>query len=98
VRTMTGVQTCALPISFISLDAYERSHWVKNNLNATQRTIFVYDSLDQFAGPLADHYENLVQALYGEHFAYLGNLDLLRMGVETRSEERRVGKEGADQK
>src|SRR5207248_4247710 len=85
-RTVTGVQTCALPISqpapvLQSGDVFAR---FLLSLPRSQRPkTAAYPSLDDpFASPIADHVRGILEKK-GVKTVY-----------KTRSEERRVGKEG----
>jgi len=68
---------------FLTPLEYQQLVWVHDNLKGTTMPVFMFNDLDQYAGGLAQLYDNWVSAVVGTHFSYLGLTDYLLQGEET---------------
>lgn len=67
---------------WISQPVYEKIVWLSNN-HTSEKPIFVYYDYDEYAGTLGNLYNDWVQAIYGNHYSYVGRLDFLLAKQET---------------
>lgn len=67
----------------ITDSAYEKLLWLSNNHRSKRSPIFLFNDYDQWAGGLGDMYNNWVEAIYGEHYSYLGHLHFFLATKET---------------
>jgi len=68
---------------FISQSQYQQLVWARDNFESATTPIFMFNDLDQYAGGLAQLYDNWVSVVVGNHFSYLGLTDYLVQLEET---------------
>ena len=68
---------------FISHSSYEQLVWLSDNIDSSFDPIFIINDYDNFVGEKGDMYDNWIQAVYGDHFTYLGLPIFYLSGVET---------------
>jgi len=57
---------------FISNSAYEKLTWISRQYKSETSPLFIFNDYDGYAGALGELYDNWVQAVYGDHYSYLG--------------------------
>ena len=67
---------------WISSSAYQKLVWLSNN-RLVGKPIFIYSDYDEYAGGMGALWDNWVQAIYGDHYSYVGRLDFLLARLET---------------
>jgi hypothetical protein len=67
---------------FISETANQRLAWLADH-KFSEAPIFIFNDYDEYAGHLAKLNNDWVQALYGDHYSYVGRLDFLLAKQET---------------
>jgi hypothetical protein len=68
---------------FLTSGEYQQLEWVSANMKFSNTPIFMYNDVDEFAGGLAQLYDNWVSAKVGLHLSYLGLPDYLVQVEET---------------
>jgi hypothetical protein len=68
---------------FISSQEFQQLQWVSVNMKFSSTPLFVFNDRDEFAGGLAQLYDNWVSATVGPHFSYVGLVDYLVQLEET---------------
>src|SRR5207248_4186697 len=93
-RTVTGVQTCALPISRVRVRSYGRTLTLGHSPDPDDAFMFygLAKGLIPTQGFSFQHILQDIQTL--NERATRGELDISAISIHARSEERRVGKEG----
>jgi hypothetical protein len=67
----------------ITTSQYQQLLWARDNFKPETAPIFMFNDLDQYAGQLAQLYDNWVSAVVGNHLSYLGLTDYLVQLEET---------------
>src|SRR5207249_4753266 len=62
---------------FLTSAEAQQLEWVSTSIRFANTPIFVYNDVDEFAGGLANLYDNWVGAKVGPHLSYLGLTDYL---------------------
>jgi hypothetical protein len=68
---------------FLTSGENQQLEWVSANMKFSNTPIFMYNDVDEFAGGLAQLYDNWVSAKVGAHLSYLGLPDYLVQVEET---------------
>src|SRR5699024_11354132 len=87
-RNVTGVQTCALPISFQYFRQF-RKHWVSGKLEFLAFVIYA----QEISAPSCNSQRNCSELFGIAVFFHIGFNGFAVADAYLRSEERRVGKE-----
>lgn len=80
---ITSVNSVANEKIFISSGAYQQLRWVSSNVKFSNTPIFLFNDVDEYAGGLAQLYDNWVSATVGPHLSYVGLVDYLVRVEET---------------
>jgi hypothetical protein len=62
---------------YLTSGAYKQLQWVSANVKFSNTPIFMFNDADEYAGGLAQLYDNWVSATVGPHLSYLGLIDYL---------------------
>jgi hypothetical protein len=64
-------------VVFLTSAEYKQLQWVSTNIKFPNTPIFMFNDVDEYAGGLAQLYDNWVSANVGAHLSYLGLTDYL---------------------
>jgi hypothetical protein len=68
---------------WLSQSAYEKLKWLSKNYHHSEKPIFILNDADRYAGVIGVLNNDWIEAIYGDHYSYLGSIRFFLALMET---------------